>query len=84
MTGKAPIEPVEPPATPDELARLAFDLFVEARAAGDFAPALRALTLAGQLRGLVPESARRASSASTKALEREIAEIEKSLGVRKS
>lgn len=84
MTGKAPIDRVEPPATPDELARLAFDLYVEARAAGDFAPALRALTLAGQLRGLVPESPRRgSSSATTKALEREIAEIEATLGVRK-
>ena len=73
---------IDVPTTPEELAELAFGLYREARAAGDFAPALRALTLAGQLRGLVAESPRRASSA-TKALEKEIAEIEKALGVRR-
>lgn len=73
----------EPPTTPEDLARLAFELYREARSAGDFAPALRALTLAGQLRGLVPESPRRGSSATTKALEAEIKAIETALGVRK-
>ncbi len=77
-------EAIEPPTTPEELAALAFALFLEARAAGDYAPALRALTLAGQLRGLVPETARRTSSATTKALAAEIAAIESALGVRKS
>ena len=84
MTGKVEKGEIDVPTTPDELATLAFALYEEARKAGDFAPALRALTLAGQLRGLVPESPRRgASSATTKALEKEIAAIEATLGVRR-